>query len=64
MLEKLGDYLRAGIPHIWVLDPYKRTLIEADKDGIRRVMSLKVSTPLVGEVDFGLLFEELDEPAE
>src|SRR5215472_4504894 len=26
MLAKIGDYLAAGIPHIWVIDPYKRTL--------------------------------------
>jgi Uma2 family endonuclease len=22
MLTKIGDYLAAGIPHIWVIDPY------------------------------------------
>src|ERR1043165_8155110 len=26
MLEKIGDYQRAGIPYIWIVDPYKRTL--------------------------------------
>src|ERR1017187_7792833 len=36
MLTKIGDYLAAGIPHIWVVDPYKRTLAEADGAGIRR----------------------------
>jgi hypothetical protein len=25
MLTKIGDYLAAGIPYIWVVDPYKRT---------------------------------------
>ena len=25
MLAKIGDYLAAGIPHVWVVDPYKRT---------------------------------------
>jgi Uma2 family endonuclease len=35
MLAKIGDYLAAGIPHIWVIDPYKRTLVEADQSGIR-----------------------------
>jgi len=64
MLEKIGDYLAAGIPYIWVPDPYKRTLIEADQAGIRRATNLKVATPLVGEVDFAALFEQLDEPAE
>jgi Uma2 family endonuclease len=64
MVEKIGDYQAAGIPHIWVADPYQRTLIEADQAGIRRPATLALSTPLVGEVDFGLLFQELDESPE
>jgi Uma2 family endonuclease len=64
MLTKIGDYLAAGIPHIWVVDPYKRTVVEADQAGIRRLDSRKVSTPLVGEVDFAALFEQLAEPAQ
>lgn len=64
MLEKVGDYRQAGIPYIWVADPYRRTLVEADQDGIRRPSTLILSTPLVGEVDFGLLFQQLDEPTE
>jgi Uma2 family endonuclease len=62
--EKIGDYQAAGIPHIWIADPYQRTLIEADQAGIRRPATLALSTPLVGEVDFGLLFQQLDEPPE
>ena len=64
ILEKIGDYQKAGIPHIWVADPYQRTLIEADQTGIRKPAMLILSTPLVGEVDFGLLFQQLDEPTE
>jgi Uma2 family endonuclease len=64
MLTKIGDYLAAGIPHIWVVDPYKRTLVEADQAGIRRVNTQKLSTPLVGESDFVTLFEQLDESPE
>jgi Uma2 family endonuclease len=64
MLAKIGDYLAAGIPHIWVVDPYKRTLVEADQAGIRRVTTGKLTTPLVGEVDFAQLFEQLTEPAQ
>jgi Uma2 family endonuclease len=62
MLTKIGDYLAGGVPHIWVIDPYKRTLVEADKAGIRRVSTQKLSTPLAGEIDFAPLFEQLDEP--
>jgi Uma2 family endonuclease len=64
MLAKIGDYLAAGIPHVWVVDPYKRMLVEADQAGIRRPASQVLATPLVGEVDFALLFQQLDEPAE
>jgi Uma2 family endonuclease len=64
MLAKIGDYLAAGIPHVWVVDPYKRTLVEADQAGIRRPASRLLATPLVGEIDFALLFQQLDEPAE
>jgi Uma2 family endonuclease len=64
MLAKIGDYLAAGIPHVWVVDPYKRTLVEADQAGIRRPASQVLATPLVGEIDFALLFQQLDEPAE
>ena len=64
VLEKIADYQAAGIPHIWVVDPYQRTVIEADQAGIRRPAALKLSTSLVGEVDFGLLFQQLAEPPE
>jgi len=64
MLEKIGDYQAAGIPHIWVADPYQRTLMEADQAGIRRPPTLVLATPLVGEVDFASLFQQLDEPPE
>ncbi len=64
MLEKVGDYLAAGIPHIWIVDPYKRTLAEADQAGIRRPATQVLATPLVGEIDFGVLFQRLGKPAE
>jgi len=64
MLERVGDYLAAGIPYIWVADPYQRTLVEASQTGIRRAAGLILATPLVGEVDFAELFRELGEPAQ
>jgi Uma2 family endonuclease len=64
MLTKIGDYLAAGIPYIWVVDPYKRTLAEADQAGMRRPAAQTLATPLVGEIDFAALFRQLDEPAE
>jgi Uma2 family endonuclease len=64
MLTKVADYLGAGIPHIWVIDPYKRTALEADQTGLRRAPDLVLATPLVGAVDVGSLFRDLDESAE
>lgn len=59
MLGKIGEYLAAGIPHIWVIDPYQRTVVEADRDGIRRCTSGVAETDLVGAVDFNALFSRL-----
>jgi len=64
MLGRIGDYLAAWIPYVWVVDPYKHSLVVADQDGIRRVSDTKLATPLVGEIDFAALFQQLDEPAE
>jgi Uma2 family endonuclease len=61
MLEKIGDYQAAGIPHIWMVNPYKRTLLEVDQAGSRRPATQMLATPLVGEFDFAPLFRELDE---
>lgn len=63
MLIKVGDYQAAGIPHIWVIDPYRRTVVEADRDGIRHCTTGVAATELVGAIDFNSLFAQLDEPA-
>ena len=64
ILAKVADYLRFGVPHIWIPDPYRRTLQEADRDGLRPCSSLVVETGLIGRVDFHELFAALDEPTE
>ena len=46
-----------------MVDPYKRSVIEADATGIREVRGLVVETEVTGAVDFGRLFEWLYEPA-
>jgi Uma2 family endonuclease len=63
MLRKLADYAQAGIPHVWIVDPYKRTVLEAGKGMVRYPETMVLSTPVVGEVDFADLFARLDEPA-
>ncbi|MGA2588295.1 MAG: Uma2 family endonuclease [Bryobacteraceae bacterium] len=64
ILAKVADFLRFGIPHIWIVDPYKRTLQEADREGIRYRTDLVVETELVGRIDFKELFSQLEEPTE
>jgi len=32
LLARVADYLRFGVPHIWISNPYKRTLQEADRE--------------------------------
>lgn len=64
MLDKIADYVAAGIAYIWVVDPYKRALMEVVQGGIRRPQGSVLATPLVGEIDFASLFDKLDEPTE
>lgn len=64
MLVKISDYLQAGIPQIWLIDPYRRTVVEADGTGTRQAANQLVKTELTGSVDFSALFHELDGLAE
>ena len=64
VLEKVAEYLQAGVANVWVVDPYQRLVFEADSAGVRKAPSHRVTTSLTGEVDFGELFAALDEPAE
>lgn len=64
MLEKIADYTGAGIPYIWIADPYKRKVVTVEDGVLHRLTGFVTETPLVGRVDFGELFRQLDEPAE
>jgi Uma2 family endonuclease len=64
ILAKVSDYLGAGVEHVWIVDPYRRTVREFGPDLDRSVEELSVATELVGEVDFRALFAELDRPTE
>ena len=64
LLDKIEEYIGAGIPYVWVVDPYKRTLRELVDRVIRRATGTVLATPLVGEIDFAPIFEELYAPTE
>jgi len=61
MLATIGEYMTAGIPYIWVIDPYQRAVVEVESEGIRirRCASGVAQTDLVGAVDFNALFARL-----
>lgn len=64
VLAKVADYLRFGVAHVWIANPYKHTLQEADRNDIRYCADLVLETDLVGRVDFNALFAKVDEPTE
>jgi Uma2 family endonuclease len=64
MIEKFADYQQAGIPNIWIVDPYGKKVFELGSSGIQRVSVPILHTGLTGDLDFAPLFEELYEPAE
>jgi len=62
--EKIDDYLRFGIAHVWLIDPRKNCAWSYSKEG-RRIASdvLTASNPNL-ELPLAALFAELDEEIE
>jgi Uma2 family endonuclease len=56
-LVKIADYSNAGIPYIWIVDPYKRRMFAVEHGVIRHAHGMLLETPLVGQVDFSGAFE-------
>ena len=64
VLARVADYLRFGVAHVWIANPYRHTLQPADREGIRHCPGLILETGLVGRVDFNALFAHVDEATE
>jgi Uma2 family endonuclease len=58
--EKCAEYSHAGIPSIWVADPYRKALYAYGSDGLRLVSPPLLENELTGAVDFAAIFAELD----
>ena len=61
---KIAEYVSSGIPYIWIIDPYKRSLTEVVHGVIRRPATFVLETPLVGAIDFADIFDRVYEPTE
>lgn len=62
--EKIDDYLRFGVAHVWLLDPRKKLAWAYNRDGKREaVKTLTTDTPHI-ECPIAELFAELDEEIE
>lgn len=58
MLEKIEDYLRMGVPHVWVIDPltrrgycYSSAGMHEAKDGVLRTSNPNIEVPLAALFD-------------
>ena len=59
--EKIDDYLRFGVEHVWVIDPQKQSAWSYTREGRREAVDvLTTQEPLI-EVVIASLFRELEE---
>lgn len=58
--EKCAEYFHAGIPSIWVVDPYRKALYVYGPDSLRLLTEPVLVNDLIGPIDFSALFAELD----
>jgi Uma2 family endonuclease len=61
LLTRLGDLEAAGIPHVWIVDPYRRRLFEFCRSRLLRPGQDVLETPVVGAVDFASIFAEIED---
>jgi Uma2 family endonuclease len=61
MMEKLADYSRFGVEHIWIIDPARRRADRYINGGLEKVQTGELAVQgTVIRVDLGEMFAELD----
>jgi hypothetical protein len=63
-LARVADFLRFGVAHIWIANPYKHLCRRPTAKVSKYCPDLVVETDLVCRVDFNALFAKVDEPTE
>lgn len=60
-LDRCGDYLALGVPHVWIIDPEKRRVFQATNTGLHLVTggTLRSSNPGL-TISLDELFSALD----
>jgi Uma2 family endonuclease len=61
LLTRLGDFEAAGIPHVWIVDPYRRLLFEFRRGRLLRPGLEVLATAVIGSVDFAGIFAEVED---
>ena len=57
MQERVGDFLRFGVPYVWILDPRSRKAFRCTLEGMLEVPELRTADPEI-VVPLGALFED------
>lgn len=57
MQERVRDFLRMGVPYVWIIDPQSREAFRCTLEGLRKVTELRTENPEI-VVPLEALFEE------
>jgi Uma2 family endonuclease len=55
------DYLSMGVPQVWMIDPWKRTAFDLNREGIKEVQQALTIPGTAVTVELSTLFAELDD---
>jgi Uma2 family endonuclease len=61
MQIRIDDYLKFGVPHVWLIDPRKKLAWSYTREGRHEAASVLTTTEPRIELPIAELFAELDE---